>query len=86
MNVNKDNTIEVQLTAGNRKTQVSFDILLICTGFLYDSPIKTDGIVTIADRKKNLQNFYNQIKSAKNIAVVGGGIVGVELAGEIAIA
>jgi NADH dehydrogenase FAD-containing subunit len=57
---------------------------VICTGFTYDAPIRQDGVYYVNDRKKGMINFYNQVQSAKNIAVVGGGIVGVELAGELA--
>ena len=51
---------------------------------MYDAPVKQDGVLTLVDRKKGLRAFYDQVQTAKNIAVVGGGIVGVELAGELA--
>lgn len=84
-NVNGDGkTIDVELAAGKRKVSLPYDVLIIATGFLYDAPIKQAGVITLADRKKSLDNFTAQVKAAKNIAVVGGGIVGVELVGEIA--
>lgn len=84
LNVNGDGkTIEVQL-ASKRKANLPYDVLIIATGFKYESPVKSEGVLTITDRKAKLDQFHEQVKAAKNIAVVGGGIVGVELAGEIA--
>jgi NADH dehydrogenase FAD-containing subunit len=41
-------------------------------------------VLTVAGRKQNLDTFTAQVDQAKNIAIVGAGIVAVELAGEIA--
>ncbi len=73
--------IEVE-TKGKRST-LPFDVLVLCTGFTYTTPIKNDGTYTIAGRQNNLANFSKQVDDAKNIAVIGAGIVAVELAGEI---
>ena len=38
----------------------------------------------MADRKKGLAVLHKEVNDAKNILIVGGGIVGIEVAGEIA--
>ena len=63
---------------------LQFDVLVICTGFTYSHPIKTEGVYTVAARKNNLEKFNRQVNEARNIAIVGSGIVATELAGEIA--
>jgi NADH dehydrogenase FAD-containing subunit len=41
LNVNGDGkTIEVELAQGKRKTNLSYDVLVLATGFKYESPIK----------------------------------------------
>lgn len=85
VNVDKEgNTIEVKPAQGPKNQKLAYDVLLLATGFLYDAPVKQDGVFTLLDRKKGLHAFYDQVQAAKNIAVVGGGVVGVELAGELA--
>ena len=83
--MNTDNTISVELPDG--KTEVmAFDFLVLCTGFSYASPIKNEKSVSIKDRSKDLDDFYEKVKNAKSILVAGGGIVGCEVAGELAVA
>jgi len=38
--------------------KVNFDVLVLCTGFSYDQPVKAEGALTLADRKKNHADFY----------------------------
>lgn len=40
-------------------------------------------MIALADRRKGLANFFQQVKAAKNVAIVGSGIVAVELAGDL---
>ena len=65
---------------GNKR--IKFDYLVICSGSSYSSPIKEQHLV-IDLRARNLRNCYEQLCEAKNVLVIGGGLVGVELAGEI---
>ena len=65
--------------------KVDYDVLVLCTGFSYDQPVKGEGALTLADRKKNHVDFYNKVSSANSILIGGAGIVGVELAGEFAV-
>ncbi|PIN92746.1 hypothetical protein COU54_05800 [Candidatus Pacearchaeota archaeon CG10_big_fil_rev_8_21_14_0_10_31_24] len=64
------------------KLRLKFDYLVICSGSGYSSPIK-DRDVVIATRGKNLLDKHRQLCEAKRVLIVGGGLVGVELAGEI---
>ncbi len=60
---------------------LDFDYLLISSGSSYESPIK-EGVVITA-RAKNLIESNQKLEGAKKVLIVGGGLVGVELAGEI---
>lgn len=62
--------------------KLNFDYLVIATGSRYCSPFK-DSNVVIATRAKTLEKHYNEVSRAKKILIIGGGLVGVELAGEL---
>lgn len=61
---------------------IQYEYLVVATGAIQPSPTKLRA-VTREDGIKELQGFQQQIQRAKNIAVIGGGAVGVELAMEI---
>jgi len=62
--------------------KIKFDYLVICSGSSYNTPFKEQNIVNVA-RAQNLRNCYHDLCKAKKILIIGGGLVGVELAGEI---
>ncbi|MEM3113287.1 MAG: FAD-dependent oxidoreductase [Candidatus Pacearchaeota archaeon] len=64
------------------KRKLKFDYLVICLGSSYNIPFKEKDII-IATRGKNLKEHYKKLCKAKKITIIGGGIVGVELAAEI---
>ncbi len=64
----------------NRK--IKFDYLVIASGSSYNLPFKEQKVV-VTTRAKHLRNYYNKLCRAEKILIIGGGIVGVELAGEI---
>ena len=68
----------VKTTKGN----FSYDYLAICSGSHYDSPIKEENIIAAA-RGKELREYHQKLVNAKNVLIIGGGIVGIELAAEI---
>ncbi len=78
-NVSKITRTEV--TVG--KEIIPFDFLIIGSGSRYESPIKEQGVV-MATRGKILQESHEHLSQAHTILIIGGGIVGVELAAEIA--
>src|SRR3989338_9239654 len=59
-----------------------FDYLVIATGSSYHSKMKQQNLV-IASRAQELHKYAQQLASATKILIIGGGIVGVELAAEI---
>lgn len=65
------------------KGKIEFDYLVIASGSRYELPIKGGDLIK-ATRAENLRSFNKKILDAKRILLVGGGIVGVELAAEIA--
>jgi NADH dehydrogenase FAD-containing subunit len=62
---------------------VHFDYLIINTGSTYQPPFKESRLIGSA-RGNTLRESYTSIKRAKKIVIIGGGLVGVEMAGEIA--
>jgi len=63
------------------REKIFFDYLAICAGSSYNSPFKDR--VVIATRAKILQKYSGSLDKAKTVLIIGGGLVGVELAGEI---
>lgn len=62
--------------------KVKYDYLCICSGSKYDLPIKENNVI-IATRGNHLRNYYSKLCKSEKILIVGGGLVGVELAAEI---
>ncbi|KAJ3232577.1 hypothetical protein HDU78_006981 [Chytriomyces hyalinus] len=62
---------------------VAFNYLVIATGSSVPSPSKTTKL-TKSDGVSEASTILAAIGAAKSVAIVGGGVVGVELAGEIA--
>ncbi|GAM19741.1 hypothetical protein SAMD00019534_029160 [Acytostelium subglobosum LB1] len=61
---------------------VPFDYLVLNSGSSYNSPFKESSVVASA-RANTLRENYYHIRKLKKILIIGGGIVGVELAAEI---
>lgn len=59
-----------------------YDYLIIASGSSYDFPIKEQNIVVVT-RAKHLRDCHRELDEAKRVLIIGGGLVGVELAGEI---
>lgn len=64
------------------KKKIPFDYLALCSGSSYNAPIKEQHVV-LASRSSHLLNAYHQLSAAESVLIIGGGIVGVELAAEI---
>jgi len=60
----------------------AYDYLVICTGSSYKSPIK-DGDAITATRAPELVSYARKLKQSNSVLIIGGGLVGVELAAEI---
>jgi len=62
---------------------LTFDYLIIASGSRYETPIK-DRKTIIASRSKELKDYHKELEKNHDLILIGGGLVGVELAGEIA--
>jgi len=85
--------LEVPLQGKSSATMetISWDHLVFATGSLYPSPFKPSASQSEhaekAERKQRVEHFASaasKIARARHVMVVGGGIVGVELAAELA--
>ena len=64
------------------KKSVSYDYLVIASGSRYELPIKANGLVQ-ANRVEKLKKAHDDAEHADTIILIGGGLVGVELTGEL---
>ena len=60
--------------------EIYFTHCVICVGSTGPKPARSEA-VTIKELKEEAQSFSEAVIEAENIAIVGGGAVGVELAG-----
>jgi NADH dehydrogenase FAD-containing subunit len=60
----------------------SFDYLIICTGTSYTQPFKETRVIASARANTLRESFYT-LRKVKHILIIGGGLVGVEMAAEI---
>jgi NADH dehydrogenase FAD-containing subunit len=65
-----------------KNKKILFDYLTICSGSSYNSPFKEKNVVKVT-RAKNLKENNNRLVKSDKIIIIGGGLVGVELASEI---
>ncbi|NOZ80922.1 MAG: FAD-dependent oxidoreductase [DPANN group archaeon] len=60
----------------------SFDYLVISLGSSYEAPFKEQDVI-LSSRAKNLQKAHQRCEEANTLLVIGGGIVGIEMTGEL---
>jgi NADH dehydrogenase FAD-containing subunit len=84
LEVNLDDTVEVLNSKTNLKEILSFDYLAICTGCSYPYPIKDENAHSLGERAQSMQKMYQDIQESDSILIAGGGVVGVEIAGDLA--
>lgn len=61
---------------------IRYDYLVICSGSGYNIPIKEKDVVP-AVRAEHLRKHHERLCKAKKVLIIGGGLVGIELAAEI---
>ena len=64
------------------KNKFPYDYLVICSGSEYNLPMKGRSTITAA-RADVLAKYTKKLKSSESVLIIGGGLVGVELAAEI---
>lgn len=62
--------------------KINYDYLVIASGSNYNTPIKEEDTF-FATRVKHLLDANKKIQNSKKILIVGGGLVGIELAAEL---
>jgi len=79
----RNNSAVIKTMTG--QTTLEFDYCVICTGSIYASPTKIGfELTTFERRQEQVKAVREEIARAKTILVKGSGIVGVEIAGELA--
>lgn len=71
----------IKLTKNKKK--INFDYLVISSGSSYKTPMIGTKIIN-SMKTDIIKNNYNELLKSKKVLIIGGGIVGVELAAEIA--
>ncbi|CAM1508435.1 Fc.00g052830.m01.CDS01 [Cosmosporella sp. VM-42] len=74
--------VTVALNSGSTQS-ISYDTLIIATGARAREDMPWKNLDTTEKTKAKLHSLQDQIKKAKTIVVAGGGVTGVEAAGEL---
>ena len=75
----KEITVKEVITDNHK---IVFDYLVIGAGSSYNIPIKEKNTI-IATRATTLRNYAQSLAKARKVLIIGGGLVGIELAAEI---
>ncbi|KAJ3257809.1 Apoptosis-inducing factor 2 [Boothiomyces macroporosus] len=77
------NHVIVKKQNSDASEQINFDIAVVALGTSYPFPYKPT-TSNAQEWKDHLAKVRSELKTAKNVVIIGGGPVGVEVAGEIA--
>ncbi|MCW7537995.1 FAD-dependent oxidoreductase [Aquabacterium sp. A7-Y] len=76
------NAGEVLVSDGQR-ISVRGDVHVLCTGSLYANALMRSSGATLEERKRLYRQYSSVIQAANRVLIVGGGPIGVEVAGEL---
>lgn len=76
-------SINKKLVITEKDNKLPYDYLIICSGSKYNEPFKEEGVF-LSDRSSHIISSSKKLKKAKKVLIIGGGLVGVEIAAEIA--
>ncbi|KAI5461118.1 hypothetical protein BGZ63DRAFT_355793 [Mariannaea sp. PMI_226] len=76
------NNVGVELNAGGRR-EINYHTLIIATGARARDGMPWKALGTSEETKNKMHSLQEQVKKAKTIVVVGGGLTGAETAGEL---
>ncbi|GAA6049241.1 hypothetical protein JCM3770_005901 [Rhodotorula araucariae] len=79
----KEHSVVVDKAHSELGTEIPFEFCILATGSNYPYPCRPRPGRTVAEAVADLRETQQQVAAASSILVVGGGPVGVELAGEI---
>lgn len=69
---------------GVTQQQIDYDVLVICTGVSYMHPIRPSiDNLGKQSRYDEIRDFKEKVRNANKVVILGGGLVGVEMAAEI---
>lgn len=80
--LNPDGTGLVSLADGNNM-KISADITVLATGHYFSNHLMRATSASVLERKAFYREYSPSIQQSRNILIVGGGPIGVEVAGEI---
>jgi hypothetical protein len=73
--------IQVETVKGEKEI-IHYDALLLCCGLPYPIPIRSH-VSSLAKRKEEMISSADSLKKSNIIGILGGGLIGVELAAEL---
>jgi len=74
---------EIVDSAGMVSDLTAGDLAVLCTGTAYGNPVLRADRGSQTDRLADFTSTHAQLKTAKSVLIIGGGPIGVEIAGEI---
>lgn len=77
---NVKDVTENQVIMNNKK--IKYDYLVVASGSSYNTPFKHSKLYASL-RTNELAGYSEQLKKSSHVLIIGGGLVGVELAGEL---
>ncbi|ELR12694.1 pyridine nucleotidedisulfide oxidoreductase domain containing protein [Acanthamoeba castellanii str. Neff] len=83
LNLKRSRVVLDSVTDVRADHEIGFDYLVLCLGSTYSTPFKASSVI-ISNRGETLSGCFQDLSAAESVLIIGGGIVGVELAAEVA--